>query len=80
MATKHPRLMVVLDRPVYRWVQREAHAQGISLSLKARDCLRAAYEEAEDRHWTRIGEERLRTFRRQSAKTHAQVWSRTHHA
>ena len=80
MATKHPRLMVVLDPPVYRWIRKEARATGISLSLKARDCLCAAYEEAEDVHWARAGEERLRTFRRNTAKTHAQVWSRARRA
>ena len=77
MATKHPRLMVVLDPPLYSWMRGEARQQGISLSLKARDVIRAAYEESEDAHWSSVGEERLRAFRRKHAKTHAQVWRAT---
>ena len=80
MATKNPRLMVVLEPPLYQWVQREAKTQGVSLSLKARDVIRAAYEEAEESHWARVGEERLRSFRRKQAQTHAQVWRRSSRA
>ena len=80
MSTKHPRLLVVLDAPLHKWIRRAARAEGVSLSLKARDVIRAAYEEAEDVHWARVGAERLSAFRHANAKTHAQVWSRARHA
>jgi hypothetical protein len=74
MPAKNPRVNVVLERPLYDLVSRWARRDGISLSLKVRDVIRAAAETEEDAVLAAIGAERERTFRRRAALTHAQVW------
>lgn len=74
MATKNPRLNVVLDPPVYYSVKKLAQKNGISLSLEARDLIKEALELVEDRYWVEKAEEREKTFNRKKALTHAQVW------
>ena len=44
MATKNPRLNIVLEPPLYQTIKRLAEKDGISLSLKARDLIRLALE------------------------------------
>lgn len=48
MATKNPRLQVVLEKPLYDAVASLAKREGVSLSLKARDLIREALEHLED--------------------------------
>lgn len=48
MATKNPRLQVVLERPIYQAVAALAKEDGVSMSLKARDLIREAIEHLED--------------------------------
>ncbi len=74
MAAKNPRVMVVLDPPLYRWLRRSARADGVSLSLRLRDVVREAFELQEERYWAREGERRLRAFRRGKAVSHAHAW------
>jgi class 3 adenylate cyclase len=74
MAAKNPRLITVLEPPLYDRLKRAARAEGVSLSSKARDLLRQAIELEEDAHWVREGERRLRSFRRSKALTHDEVW------
>ena len=79
MPTKHPRLNVVLERPVYRSVKQLAKRDGISLSLKARDLIRDALELYEDVYWVQEARARESTFRRDEALTHEQMvakWGR----
>ena len=76
MAAKNPRVMVVLEQPLYRWLRRTARAGGVSVSLRLRDLVRDAFELHEDRYWAREGERRLRSFRRRQSLTHEQVWGR----
>ncbi len=73
MPTKNPRLMVVLDPALYKWIKRRSKDEGISLSLKVRDLVREAYELHEDRYWSEEGEKRLATFNRKKAATHEDV-------
>ncbi len=75
MATKHPRLNVVLESPIYAAIQRLAKREGVSLSLMARDLIREALETYEDIQWGKIASSRERTFRKGAALTHKQVWS-----
>ena len=75
MATKHPRLNVVLESPLYTAVQRLAKREGVSLSLKARDLIREALETYEDLHWEKVASSRERTLRRKPALTHKQICS-----
>jgi len=76
MPTKNPRVNVVLEKPLYDLVARWARRDGISLSLKVRDVVKAAAEAEEDQVLGRLAKEREHTFNRQSALTHADVWGR----
>lgn len=76
MPTKNPRVNVVLERPLYEGLQRWAKREKVSLSLKMRDLVREALEAEEDQLLTRLAEERERSFDREKALTHDQVWSR----
>ena len=75
MATKHPRLNVVLESPLYSALQRLAKKEGVSLSLKARDLIREALETYEDAYWAKVATSREKTLRKRSALTHKQVWA-----
>ncbi len=75
MPTKHPRLNVVLERPIFQLVERLAEKEGVSLSLKARDLIREALELHEDAYLAEHAHERTKTFVRQQALTHEQVWA-----
>ncbi len=76
MPTKNPRLMVVLDPPLYRWIKRKSKEDGVSLSLKVRDLIREAYEMYENSYWSREGERRLAAFDRKKAVTHEMLKKR----
>jgi hypothetical protein len=58
MATKHPRLQVVLEKPLYDAVAGLAREDGVSLSLKARDLIREALLHLEDLTLAKMVEER----------------------
>jgi len=74
MAAKNPRLITVLEPPLYERLRRAAEAEGLSLSSKVRDLLREAMDLEEDAHWTAEGEARLASFRRRKALRHSEVW------
>jgi len=73
MATKLPRLNVVLEKPLYAELRNAAHRDGLSASAKARDLIREALEIAEDAHFSRVAEGRLRASKGRTL-THDQVW------
>jgi len=74
MAAKNPRLVTVLEKPLYQRIKQAARAEGVSLSAKVRDLLREAMELEEDAYWVKEGEKRLATFDRSKALTHEEVW------
>lgn len=74
MPTKLPRLNVVLDPAVYSVILRLSKKEGLSMSLVARDLLREALLIYEDLYWAREAETREKTFVRQKALRHDQVW------
>jgi len=76
MSTKNPRVNVVLEKPLYRNVERLAKRDGVSLSLKVRDLVREALEIEEDLALGAWAETREKTFRRSTALTHDDVWKR----
>lgn len=76
MATKMPRLNVVLEPPIYFAIVEMAKKEGISLSLKARDLIREALEFCEDAYWAKQADFRERTFRKREALSHKKVWGR----
>ncbi len=76
MATKLPRLNVVLEPRVYFTIVKMAKREGVSLSLKARDLIREALEFCEDAYWAKQAETRERTFSHKRALSHKKVWGR----
>ncbi len=74
MSTKHPRLNVVLEEPLYLGIKNLAKKEGISLSLMARDLIRKALEDYEDSYWVKKAEEREKTFDIKKYHTHNQVF------
>lgn len=74
MATKLPRLNVVLESSAYRAILRLAKKEGLSMSLVARDLLHEALLIYEDTYWAKEAEERERSFMRSKALGHDQVW------
>ncbi len=74
MPTKHPRLNVVLEPPLYQSIRRLASKDGVSLSLKARDLLRLALEYCEDLHWSKAADEREESLGKKKPLTHKEVW------
>ena len=76
MATKMPRLNVVLEPPVYFAIVKMAKREGISLSSKARDLIREAIEFCEDAYWAKQAGLRERTFNRKKALSHKKAWNR----
>jgi len=76
MPTDHPRLNVVLEKPLYDSLSRLAKKEGVSMSLKARDLLREAMEIEEDLYWEEKAEDREKTFPRRGL-AHKEVWKKT---
>jgi len=75
MAAKNPRVMTVLERPLYQRIKRAARSQGLTLSAKVRDLLREAMQqEDEDAYWVREGEKRLATWDDSKALTEEEAW------
>lgn len=60
MATKNPRLQVVLEKPLYDAVAALAGEEGVSMSTKARDLIKEALERLEDMVLVSIAEERAK--------------------
>ena len=74
MPTKNPRINVVLEKPLYRSVERIARKDGVSLSLKVRDLVKEALEMEEDIALASVAEEREKTFARKKSLAHHEVW------
>ena len=75
MTTKQPRVKVILEQPLYEALSRLARRDGVSLSLKARDLLKAALEIEEDVVLARFAGECERSFDRKKAFSHAKAWA-----
>ena len=74
MATKNPRLNVVLEPALYTTIRKLAKRDGISLSLKARDLIREAIEFCEDAYWIKEAAKREATLHKKPSLTHKQIW------
>jgi len=76
MPAKNPRLTMVVEKPLYRWLKKSAREKGVSLSLLLRDMVKDAYEQEEDIFWAREGEARRKTFDPKTALTHEEVFGK----
>lgn len=74
MATKNPRLNVVLEPALIKEVDHLAKAQGVSLSTIARDLIREALEMYEDTQWRKIAQQRDASFNAKKALSHHKVF------
>ena len=74
MPTKLPRLNIVLDMPVYKTIHRLSKKEGLSMSLVARDLIREALRIYEDIYWAGEAEAREKSFVRDKALRHNEVW------
>jgi hypothetical protein len=74
MPVKNPRINVVLEKPLFRSVERLASRDGVSLSLKVRDLVREALEIEEDIALATLAEARDRTLTKEKALRHDEVW------
>ena len=75
MPAKNPRINVVLDDNLYNNVRFLAKADGVSMSTKVRDLIRAALEVQEDIYLATFAENREKTWNKSTARTHEEVWS-----
>ena len=74
MATKLPRLNMVLEPHIYQSIRRLSKKEGLSMSLVARDLVREALLIYEDTYWAKEAQARERTFVRSKALKHHEVW------
>ncbi len=76
MISKNTRMMVALEPPIRKWITKKAKESGISLSLTIRDLLRDAYENQEDRYWSKEGENRLNALTGKASVSHKDFWGK----
>lgn len=74
MPTNNPRVNVVLEKPLYRNVERLAKRDGVSLSMKVRDLVSAALEIEEDIALAKFADVRAKSFNRKKSLKHDEVW------
>lgn len=76
MATKLPRINVVLERPLFESVRLVSKQQDLSMSNAARDLIREALELREDAVLGALADERAKGFDWRKGLTHEQVWGK----
>ncbi len=74
MPAKNPRVNVVLEKGLFKVIERLAKRDGVSLSLKVRDLVKEALEVEEDIDLALFAEKRESTFRKSKALKHDEVW------
>lgn len=74
MATKKPRINVVLDRDTYKIIKDLSGSEDISMSSTMRDLIKEALELREDVALAKFAEGREKTFNKAKALSHKEVW------
>ena len=74
MPTKHPRINVALEEPVYSIIEELARLKGISMSMVTRELIKEAIEIEEDVLLTSLAEEREQSFMKSQALKHEEIW------
>jgi len=74
MATKKPRVNVVLDRNTYKIIKDLSGSEDISMSSTMRDLIKEALELREDVVLAKFAEKREKTFSKSKALSHKEVW------
>lgn len=76
MPAKNPRVMVVMEQPLYYTVCRKAKRDGVSLSTEMRDLVRQALEDNEDIVWSQKADQRSVRRSSQAPVSHKAFWKR----
>ena len=76
MATKKPRVNVVLDKNIYNAVKDLSESEDMSMSSTIRDLVKEALELREDIALSKFAEKREKTFDRSKALSHKEVWGK----
>ena len=74
MPVKNPRINVVLEKPLYRTIERLASRDGVSLSLKVRDLVKEAIEMEEDIALSAFAAKREKMLTKGKSLKHSEVW------
>ncbi len=74
MATKKPRVNVVLDKGLYKIIKDLSESEEISISSTVRDLIKEAIELREDVALSKFADERKKTFEKAKALSHDEVW------
>ena len=74
MPTKHPRINVALEEPLYAIIKELARLRGLSMSMVTRELIKDAIETEEDVLLTSFAEEREQNFDTSQALKHEKVW------
>ena len=76
MATKNPRLNVVIEPKMYDQISGMAKSEGLSMSLYAKELLKEALELHEDAYWNYSAVKREKTYSSKKALSHEDVWEK----
>jgi hypothetical protein len=74
MATKNPRINVVLEKPIYESIETMAKRDKTSLSSEVNYLVREAIELYEDTALAKIADSRARNPKKKKLLTHKEVW------
>ncbi len=74
MATKNPRINVVVEADLHSFLSKLAKSNGVSLSLLSRDLIKEALEIREDLFWQKVAEKRDSTFSEKDSISHEKMW------
>lgn len=74
MPAKNRRVNVILEKPLYKTIEKLAARDGVSLSLKIRELIKEALEVIEDSALVSLAESRMKTFRKAKSLKHDEVW------
>ncbi|MFA5182416.1 MAG: hypothetical protein WC405_13935 [Syntrophales bacterium] len=74
MPTKNPRVNIVVEPPLYSVMNDLATSEGVSMSTIARNLIREAIDLREDVALASFADTRMKTFDRNVALSHEDVW------
>ena len=74
MPTKHARINVVMEEPLYTLIDEISKERGISKSMLVRDLIIQAIDLGEDQALAGFADDREKSFDKSKALTHKEVW------
>jgi len=74
MSTKHPRIHVLVEEPIYRTIHSLAANEGVSISALTHSLIREALELREDAGLSMLAETREETLEQTQLLDHDDVW------